>query len=44
MLIMGFLGGSTVNNLPVMQEKLVQILGQEDALEEGMATPSRIHA
>ena len=31
-------------NLPVMQETLVQSLGGEDPLEEGMATPSSILA
>ena len=31
-------GGSAVKNLPVMQEMQVQSLGQEDPLEEGMAT------
>ena len=30
----------TVKNLPEMQEILVQFLGQEDLLEEGMATHS----
>ena len=35
---MGFPGGSAVKNLPVMQEMQVQSLGQEDPLEEGMAT------
>ena len=33
-----FPGGSVVDNLPVMQEMQVQFLGQEDPLEEGMAT------
>ena len=33
-----------VRNLPVMQETPVQSLGQEDPLEEGMATHSRILA
>ena len=33
-----------VNNLPAMQETLVQFLGWEDALEEGMATHSSIPA
>ena len=39
---MGFLGGSVVNNLPVMQEsqKQVRSLVREDPLEEGMATHS----
>ena len=34
----------TVKNLPVMQETQVQSLGQEDPLEEGMATYSSILA
>ena len=34
----------TVKNLPAMQETQVQILGQEDFLEKGMATHSRILA
>ena len=40
--IRGFPGGSAVENLPVIQElqKMVQPLGQEDALEEGMAIHS----
>ena len=29
-----------VKNLPAMQETLVRFLGQEDPLEEGMATHS----
>ena len=33
-----------VNNLPTMQETWVQSLGQEDSLEEGMATHSSILA
>ena len=33
-----------VKNLPVMQEILVQSLGQEDPLEKGMATYSSILA
>ena len=40
-------GGSAVNNLPAKQESQemwVQPLGQEDPLEEGMATPSSILA
>ena len=40
----GFPGGSVVKNLPAMQEiwqePRVQPLGQEDPLEEGMATHS----
>ena len=31
-----------VKNLPAMQETLVQFLGREDPLEEGMATHSSI--
>ena len=34
----------TVKNLPVMQETLVQSLGQEDLLEKGMTTHSGILA
>ena len=34
----------TVKNLPAMQEMLVQSPGQEDPLEEGMATHSSILA
>ena len=33
-----------VKNLPAMQEMKVQSLGQEDPLEEGIATHSSIHA
>ena len=33
-----------VMNLPAMQETQVQFLGQEDPLENGMATHTRIHA
>ena len=33
-----------VKNLPAMQEAWVQSLGQEDSLERGMATHSRILA
>ena len=43
----GFPGGSAVTNLPAMQEAretLVQSLGQEDPLEEEMATRSSILA
>ena len=32
----------TVKNLPTMQETQVRSLGQEDPLEEGMATRSSI--
>ena len=41
---MGFPTGSVVKNLPAMQKSLVQFLGQEDLLEEGMATHSSILA
>ena len=44
---MGFSGGSAVKNLPAMQEAKetwVRSLGQEDLLEEGMATHSSILA
>ena len=34
----------TVENLPAVRETWVQTLGQEDALEEGMATHSSILA
>ena len=34
----------TVKNLPAMQETWVQSLGQEDALEEGVATQAGILA
>ena len=43
----GFPSGSAVKNLPAVQETqemLVQSLGQEDPLEEGMATHSSIFA
>ena len=44
--ISGFFGGSAVKNLPAVQEPKmwVQPLGQEDPLEEGMATHSSILA
>ena len=38
----GFLGGSIVKNLPVIQETQVRFLSWEDSLEEGMATHSSI--
>ena len=38
----GIRGGSEIKNLPAMQELQVQSLGQEDPLEEGMATHSSI--
>ena len=41
---MGFPSGSVVKNSPAMQETQVQSLGQEDPLEEGMATHSSILA
>ena len=45
---MVFLGGSVVKNLPAIQKTQevlwVQSLGQEDPLEEGMATHSSILA
>ena len=37
-------GGSVVKNLPVLQEMLVQSLGQEDLLEKEIATHSTILA
>ena len=43
MILEGFPSGSAVKNLPVMQdlqETQVQSLGQEDPVEEGMATHS----
>ena len=39
-----FPGGSVVKNLPAMHEIRVLSLGQEDSLEEGMATHSSILA
>ena len=41
---LGFLGGSTVKNLPAMQGSWVQSLGWEAPLEEEMATHSSILA
>ena len=44
---LGFPGGSAVKNLPAMlelQETWVRSLGQEDPLEESMATRSNILA
>ena len=44
---MGFPGGPMVKNLPAMeemQERQVQFLGQEDPLEEGLATHFNILA
>ena len=40
----GFPGGSAVKNPPAMQETQVRSLGQEDPLEQGMATHSSILA
>ena len=40
----GFPDGSAVKNLPAVQETWVQSLGQEDSLEEGVATYSSILA
>ena len=42
--IQGFPGGSVVKNPPTMQETRVQSLGQEDFLEEEMATHCSILA
>ena len=41
---LGFPGDSVVKNLPAMQEMEVWYLGQEDPLEEDMATHSSILA
>ena len=38
--LMGFPGGSVVKNLPAMLEAQVRSLGQEEALEKGMAVHS----
>ena len=43
-IVWGFPGDSVVKNLPAMQETQVQSLGQEDPLEEGMATSSSVLA
>ena len=40
----GFPGGSVVKNLPEMQEIRVRFPGQEDPMEDGMATHSSILA
>ena len=40
----GFPGGSVVKNLPALQEMWVLSLGQEDPLEEEMATHPSILA
>ena len=37
---MGFPGGAVVKNLPAMLEAQVRSLGQEEALEKGMAVHS----
>ena len=42
--MMGFPGGSVVRIPPAMQEMQVQSLGQEDSLEEKIATRSGIYA
>ena len=42
--IQGFLSGPEVTNLPPIHEFWVPSLGQEDPLEEGMATHSSILA
>ena len=44
MKISGFPGGSVVKNPPAKQEIRVQSLGQEDHLEQKMATHSSILA
>ena len=41
---MGFRAGSVVKNLPAVQEMWVWSMGQEDPLEEEMATHSSILA
>ena len=43
-LIWASLGGAVVKNLPAKQETWVRSLGQEDPLEEAMATHSSILA
>ena len=40
----GSLVAQMVKNLPAMQETWIRSLGQEDTLEKGMATHSRILA
>ena len=42
--IAGFPGGSAAEYLPAMQETRIRSLGQEDPLEEEMATHSSILA
>jgi len=44
MYTLGFLGGSVVENPPVMHEMRVRSLGQEDPMEKEMATHSSILA
>ena len=41
---MGFLSGSVVKILPAIRETRVQLLGQQDPLEEGMAAHSSVLA
>ena len=41
---MGYTGGSVAKNPPAMPETRVQSLGQEDPLEEEMATHSSVLA
>ena len=41
---MGFPGGSVVKNLPAKEEMWVQSLGQEDPLQQEMATHSSVLA
>ena len=42
MIILNFPGGSAVEKPPAVQEMQVGSLGQEDPLEEGMATRSSL--
>ena len=42
--MMDFPGATVVRNLPAVQEMLLRTLGQEDPLEEEMATDSSILA
>ena len=44
MVLMSSLVAQMVNNLPAVQETQFRSLGQEDPLEKGMATHSRILA
>ena len=41
---MGFPGSTVIKNLPALQETQVQSVGQEDPLDEEMATHSTIFA